>query len=107
MATINYKGPAELTDGNGMFVCLTDYALGDTHIFDLEFELLDGTNGRSIAVGLNAKSVVSMTETALFDLGFSVNAADVYDVIYIDINLNCADPTDSYKSVIIGTTASG
>lgn len=93
MATINYTGPDELE--------------GLTHIFDLEFALLDGTSGRAIAAGLNSEGVVSMTETALFDMGFSVNNADVYDVVYVDIDLNYIDPTDSYKSVIVGTTASG
>jgi len=90
MATINYTGPDELE--------------GLLHIFDLEFALLDGTSGRATAVGLNAEGAVSMTETALFDIGFSVNAADVYDVVYVEIDLNCVDPIDSYTSVIVGTT---
>jgi len=93
MATINYTGPDELTEL--------------LHIFDLEFELLDGTSGRATAAGLDAIGVVGMTETALFDLGFSVNTADVYDVVYVGIDLNYVDPTDSYTSVIIGTTISG
>jgi len=93
MATINYTGPDELE--------------GLLHIFDLEFELLDGTSGRATAAGLDATGVVSMTETALFDSGFSVNTADIYDVVYVGIDLNYVDPTDSYTSIIVGTTASG
>lgn len=94
MATIHYTGPDELE--------------GTIHLFDLEFELLNGTSGRATAVGLTVESVVSMTEAVLFGYGLSVNAADVYDVIYLEINLNCVDPTNSYTSIVIGTTtASG
>ncbi len=93
MATINYTGPEELT--------------GLIHLFDLEFELLDGTSGRATAAGPSVESSVDMTEQALFDMGFSINNTDVYDVVYLGIDLNYLNVPDSYKSVIVGTTASG
>jgi hypothetical protein len=94
MATINYTGPEELT--------------GLIHLFDLEFELLDGTSGRATAASLTAGNAVEMTEQALFNIGYSVNNADVYDVIYLEIDLNYLEVSDSYKSVVVGvTTISG
>lgn len=93
MATINYTGPEELT--------------GLIHLFDLEFELLDGTSGRATAAGPSVENAVDMTEQALFNTGFSVNNSDVYDVVYIEIDLNYLNVSDSYKSVIVGTTTSG
>lgn len=92
MATINYTGPEELT--------------GPIHLFDLEFELLDGTGGRATAAAPSVENAVSMTETELLDLGFSVNTADVYDVVYLYLGTDpdYTDIADSYKSVIVGTT---
>ena len=93
MATINYIGPDEL--------------IGLIHLFDLEFALLDGTSGRATAAALTVESAVEVTEQALLDLGFSINNADIYDAIYLDINFNYLDVTDTYKSIVVGTTASG
>jgi len=98
MATINYTGPEEFE--------------GLVQLFDLEFELLEGTSGRATAVAADPGDAVSLTEQVLFDVGFSINNEDVYDVMYLDIDLNYVDPTDIYtsvtpKAVLIGTTVSG
>ena len=90
MAIINYTGPEELE--------------GLLHLFDLEFELLDGNSGRATAASLNVENAVEMTEQVLFDMGYSINNEDVYDAVYLDIGLNFVDVTDSYKSVVVGTT---
>ncbi len=94
MATVNYTGPEELE--------------GLLHLFDLEFELTGGETGRATAVADTVENAVTMTEQGLFDGGYSINNTDVYDVAYVDIGLNYVDPTDSYRSIIVGvTTVSG
>ena len=95
MATINYTGP----DGE---------LEGLLHLFDLEFELTSGATGRATSVSDTVENAVSMTEQGLFDGGYSINNSDVYDVAYVNIGLNYVDPTNSYRSVIVGvTTVSG
>ncbi len=93
MATVNYTGPEELE--------------GVLHLFDLEFDLVSGISGRATSVSDTTENAVSMTERSLLDLGHSINNADVYDVVYLDIDLKYLDVSDSYKAIIIGTTASG
>ncbi len=94
MATINYTGPEEFE--------------GLIHLFDLEFDLLSGVTGRAVAAGPSVEETVSMTEQILFDSGYSINNEDVYEVVYLDINLNYIDVTESYASVVVSaTTVSG
>jgi hypothetical protein len=93
MATINYTGPDEFE--------------GLVQLFDLEFELLEGTSGRATATAATPEDAVSLTEQALLDGGFSINNEDVYDVVYLTIDLNYLHIPDIYTSVIVGTTVLG
>ena len=95
MATINYTGPDDLVDGAPT-------------VFDIEFELLAGDNGRAIALAGSPENAVDLTEQELLEAGYSINNQDVYDVLFLDLYIHpTQDISDEYKSIIIGTTASG
>jgi hypothetical protein len=85
MAKINYEGPEELE--------------GSPHLFDVEFELASKQSGRAIVIAGGPEDAVSMTEKVLLDSGVSINNVDVYDVLFIDMDLN---DIPERKSVVIG-----
>jgi len=85
MATINYQGPDGLET--------------PPFLFDVEFELVGKQAGRAIVIAGGPEDAVSMTEKKLLNRGVSINNSDVYDVIYIDVDIG---GIDERKSVVIG-----
>ncbi len=64
-------------------------------VYDVEFELVNGTTGRAIVMADSVKETKKLLDNTLLEQGYSVDTNDRYDIIALD--LNCES-----KAIIIG-----